>query len=380
MNNKPPTTIQLIRISTGAIVIALLAFAAFGLGIGKQPTAVTSSYRQGMQERAHPFSRWRDRIRLERPYQDVNDSPKYLSTSIAGTKRDYYLFDNSHGSNKQAPLLIMLHGGGGSAKSAISVTKLGERAKPYGVDVIFPEGSSLGQPARWNTGLSTGSALDSVNDIEFLDRIVQIHSTNGRPVFVAGLSNGGMMALRQMCQGSSRFAGAFIVAASTSEAILQTCNAKTSQPIALVHGKLDSIVPYKGGFVRNGNRSEESKLLSIPLVSQERLFSFWRGRNGCSTQEFGFEKPTSLMNNEFISSTNLVLPLRSCRQTLSFTISNGNHGWPTDTSTLNPHEQREFKFRRRIRGMLLEDQSAGPGSMDTTGIILDLIGKWSAKS
>jgi polyhydroxybutyrate depolymerase len=371
-----------IRFPTGAIVISLLAFAAFGFGIGMQPTAITPSSRQGMQEtiQANSFPRWRDRFRSERPSQDESAPPKYFSISIAGATRSYYLFDNSLGGNSQAPLLIMLHGGGGSAKSAISVTQLGKRAKSFGVDVIFPEGSSLGQPARWNTGLSTGSALDNVNDIGFLDKIVQVHATSSRPVFIAGLSNGGMMALRQICQGSSRFAGAFVVAASTSETILKTCNAKASQPIALVHGKLDSIVPYSGGVVKHGNRSKVSTLSSTPLVSHDRLISFWRGRNGCSTQESGLEKLTSLRNSPDISLTNLASPLRSCRQTLSFTITNGNHGWPTDPSTLSPYEQRQFKLRRRISVTRLGGKSGGPGDMDTTGIILDLIGKWSAKS
>ena len=76
-----------------------------------------------------------------------------------------------------------------SAKSAMRVTRLGEMGKSNNFDVIFPEGSNLGHPFRWNNGIKPIKPW-IMDDISFIDQIVDQYARNNRPVFIAGLSNG----------------------------------------------------------------------------------------------------------------------------------------------------------------------------------------------
>ncbi|MFY7898354.1 MAG: alpha/beta hydrolase family esterase [Candidatus Planktophila sp.] len=322
-----------------------------------------------------------DRFRRRQTSQQVTNEAKQFSVNVNGTERTYYLFSSRETGNGNAPLLIMLHGGGGSASSSMKVTKLGELGSAEGINVIFPEGSNLGHSYRWNTGLKTGSAIDNVNDVAFLDKIVQTYSKDNRPVFIGGLSNGGMMALRQLCSGSSRFAGAFIIAGGTSQQILDSCSPKATLPIILMHGEMDSVVPYKGGVVVRGSKREPTTPSSIRLVSHQQLLSFWRRRNGCNDQASRSAQLLALSSSDpAVSIENFYQPLGSCRQTISIVLKEGDHGWPIDVSKLSSQEKLQLRVRQRIAGSLIGKDSVNPGSLDTSGIMIRLIQRWSGGS
>lgn len=103
-----------------------------------------------------------------------------------------------------------------------------------------------GQPATtraWNAGPCCGGA--SGDDVAYLRRVVA--AVEGRipvdrsRVYVLGLSNGGMMATRAICDAPDLFAAAGTVAGPY---LGQQC----ARPVWLhLHGGSDPIVPYTGG-------------------------------------------------------------------------------------------------------------------------------------
>ena len=303
-----------------------------------------------------------------------------LFIDVNGSQRTYYLFSTSNLNKKNVPLLLMLHGGGGSAESSIKFTKLGSLGPLSGIDVIFPEGSNLGHPYRWNTGLPTGTDIDKVKDIEFIDKLVKKYASEKRPIFLAGLSNGGMMVLNQLCNGTTRFDGAFVVAGGTSQQILDQCHANVRMPILLVHGLQDSVVPYGGGLVVRGSREKSTTLSETPLVSHTKLVDFWRRRNICRDTYKSSIPILSLQSNQEINIKDYVTKHFDCKQTLSIVLNEGDHGWPTDPDKLTFREKMALHLRQRIAGALIGKISVDPGDLDTTGIILKLIDHWSSQA
>jgi poly(3-hydroxybutyrate) depolymerase len=184
-----------------------------------------------------------------------------------------------------------------------------------------------------------------------------------------------------LCSGSSRFAGAFIIAGGTSQQILDSCSPKATLPIILMHGEMDSVVPYKGGVVVRGSKREPTTPSSIRLVSHQQLLSFWRRRNGCNDQASRSAQLLALSSSDpAVSIENFYQPLGSCRQTISIVLKEGDHGWPIDVSKLSSQEKLQLRVRQRIAGSLIGKDSVNPGSLDTSGIMIRLIQRWSGGS
>jgi polyhydroxybutyrate depolymerase len=152
------------------------------------------------------------------------------------------------------PLLLVLHGGGGGGASMEALTQRGfnRRADAAGAIVVYPDG--LGH--SWNDGrhdLRARAATDHVDDVGFLRTLVAAvaarYPVDGTRVFVAGMSNGGMMTLRLACEAREVFKGFVAVAASLGEDIAAHCDAHGIERLALIDGTADPIVPWAGGTV-----------------------------------------------------------------------------------------------------------------------------------
>ena len=377
--------IKIIGISASAVIILLTSMGASSVGVGTSNITATQEYTQNetaqllqrFRERFRERFRLRERFNQRQRNENSEAGAVRDSIDVNGKKRNYYLVSNSKSQSSNAPLLIVLHGGGGSAKSVMRVTQIGELGKSNGFDVVFPEGSNLGHPFRWNNGMKTNTSIDYIDDISFIDKIVQRFTSQDRPVFLAGLSNGGMMALRQLCDGQSQFNGAFIVAGSTSQEILNSCTPKASLPILLVHGKEDSIVPYQGGLIVHPNKSKPKNPSTTPVVAHKSLVDFWRQKNQCNNQSLGLIKQLSVKSDSTVNVQNFIRPIGNCKQTISIVMNQGEHGWPIDASLLSTREKNQLEMRRRIAGRITGKDSLNPGNLDISGFITKLMSRWT---
>ena len=295
---------------------------------------------------------------------------------IDGSRRYFYATTQSGPSLSQWSTLIVLHGGGGSAESAMSTTRLVERSKGLNVNVVFPQAFGYGRMARWDTGLYGAVNSKNNSDVRFLDRLTDMYANGRNPVFLVGLSNGGMMVLNQLCNSSRSYQGAVVVAGGTSYQILNRCNPSARLPIAFVHGEQDSIVPFMGGEVHNRRFRLNDRSTVVPVVSHDELVSFWRNRNSCSGSAYDRAPILSRYLNPDIRIRNYVMPVKQCLQTLSIDIVNGDHGWPTDLSlSTNGQATRQsgWQFSEPVASRVRLDS----GDFDTTGAVLALVTKWA---
>lgn len=167
-----------------------------------------------------------------------------LLTAYDGAARRADLYVPARVPQQRAvPLLMVLHGLYLDPGSAEASSGLDQVADAEGVAVAYPQG--LNQ--SWNAGTCCDTASrDDVDDVGFLAHVVDlvnnVQAIDRDRVYVAGFSNGGMMALRAVCARPDVFAAA----ASVGGTLQSGCLSAAPSSALLVHGLRDTTVPYAG--------------------------------------------------------------------------------------------------------------------------------------
>lgn len=166
--------------------------------------------------------------------------------------RDYVLYTpRPLGTN--APLLIVLHGGGGNANWMTRHLNMNDMADRYGFKVAYLNGTGTGglllnNMRTWNAGSCCGPAQKTQSDdkgyiIGFIQMMVQHQKIDPARVYLTGHSNGAMMSYRMACEMRDIVAG--IVAISGTVGV-DRCHAP-DLPVLHIHGANDPNVPVQGG-------------------------------------------------------------------------------------------------------------------------------------
>lgn len=144
-----------------------------------------------------------------------------LAIVVNGLERTYIVHvPATYKAQTPSPLVIMLHGGGGTARAASWETEWAVKAEEEGFLVVFPNAmardpaqpsSFAGNPQLWNDGSSRfypgQKAPDDVGFIAaMLDDLSARFALDERRVFVTGFSNGASMSFRIGAELSDRIA------------------------------------------------------------------------------------------------------------------------------------------------------------------------------
>lgn len=198
---------------------------------------------------------------------------------------------------KNLPLLIALHGGGGSAEGMMKITELNTTADKKKFLVVYPEGTGNETLSHsfnvWNAGeCCTPKGKTAADDIGFISKLISLlvkkYSVNKDRVYATGLSNGAQMAYRLGCGLSDKIAAIAPVAAP---GVYESCSPKRAVPLIHFHGLLDPCVSYLGGENSGGCFSEFLKALGIPTTPSyfaspavPDQIEEWRVMNGCAAE------------------------------------------------------------------------------------------------
>ncbi len=152
---------------------------------------------------------------------------------VAGTARSYKLHvPASVAADAHAPLVVVLHGGGGNANAIAQNSQFSEKADREKFIVAYPEGVGRQPNAyTWNAGHCCAFAMTSHSpDIEFLTRllddIAKVHPIDVKRIYFCGMSNGGMMTYRLLGSIANRIAAAGIVSGAMFARSAQTLPAR----------------------------------------------------------------------------------------------------------------------------------------------------------
>lgn len=151
--------------------------------------------------------------------------------------------------DRPAPLLLALHGGGGNAAQFRRASGFDAEARRAGFRVAYVDGSPLGRAGRaftWNAGGCCGPAVRrGDDDLGALEQVIAaLRGVTRGPVWIAGHSNGAMMAYRMACESRAPIGG--IVAISGS-LMVDRCPAARGVEVLHIHGSDDRNVPFAGG-------------------------------------------------------------------------------------------------------------------------------------
>jgi polyhydroxybutyrate depolymerase len=176
---------------------------------------------------------------------------------------------------RAAPTIIVLHGAATTASLTANWSGFAEAAAGYGFAAVFPQGIFT----VWNDGRRDGIAKsDDVGFVRALvGKLIERNIADPRRIYLAGISNGGMLALRMLCEHPAPFAGAAAVVASMPALVGATCRLEKPMPVIMFNGTADPVVPYNGGTVgMTGNYGQ--------VWSAERTAAFLAWGNGCQRQ------------------------------------------------------------------------------------------------
>lgn len=207
-----------------------------------------------------------------------------------GRERSYYLYVPSSypptledGSTSPAPLLIVLHGGGGRGQSMETLTRGGFNtlAERDGFLVVYPNGIDN----QWNDGRDVPSSTahrEDVDDVGFISQLIDHLGADytldyGR-VYATGISNGGMMSYRLACELDERIVGIAAVAATMPLSYVETCQPGYPLPVMIINGTEDPLVPYEGGEIGFGRFSRDE------VLSTDETVNFWLTNNVCAAE------------------------------------------------------------------------------------------------
>ena len=201
------------------------------------------------------------------------------SITSNGLKRSYLLYlPSTYHNSTAAPLVVALHGGGGSGKKVDKLLHLNSLADQYGFIVAFPDAVEH----HWNDGRGVKkyrSQRENIDDVGFISEMIDAISgeisIDKKRVYVTGASNGAMMSFRLGCELSYKITAIAPVIGSMPENIVAECAPTRPMPVMMINGTDDPMVPWEGGYV-HWYRKKMGKIISV-----RQTIGFWVAHNGC---------------------------------------------------------------------------------------------------
>ncbi len=241
------------------------------------------------------------------------------SIIVGGAARTYHVHLPPQQSTAM-PLLLVLHGSGGTGAGTITLTHMNDLADQQDVIVVYPDGLNKG----WADGRgASDSDQQGVDDVTFLSQLIAAlqaqYTINPHRVYVTGISNGGFMTQRLGCELADKIAAIASVVATLSTNQAATCAPSRPLPILYVLGEDDPLVPYNGGTVR-GDRGT--------ILSATDSLADWVKLDGCTGSLAMRTLPDRVQDETHVSET-LYTNCQGSAQVGLYSVAGGGHTWPS---------------------------------------------------
>lgn len=237
-----------------------------------------------------------------------------------------------------APVIVALHGGGGSADQFARSSRLSRPANRQGYAVIYPEGT--GRAGTWNGGYCCGSAQrQGVDDLAFLDAVVadaaRRFGLDGGRVYATGMSNGSIMAETWAARRPGRLRAVAGVAGT-----MDTARTRVAAPVPLlhIHGTQDDMVPYGGG--QGGSSLTRTQFASVASVEAAFLAPYPM----LARTELHIDR---LADDTSVTERNYT-DARGVTQVRIVTVEGGGHAWPGSRRANRGGETREIDATQEV--------------------------------
>jgi len=248
------------------------------------------------------------------------------SIIFAGLERTYRIrIPSSYDKTSPIPLVIVLHGGGGTGEKMEELTLRGfnRLSDKEGFIVVYPDGIEK----HWNDGRKNvryRAHQEKIDDVGFLsaliDHLDKERDIDKRRVYVTGISNGAMMSFRLACELSEKITAIAPVSGAMPKDLV--CSPSRSVSVLVISNKEDPMVPWEGGEIRLG-RQRFGGVLSV-----DESVRLWVHHNQCSSSPVNTLEPdrdpkdgTRVRREEYGQG-------KGGTEVILYAIEGGGHTWP----------------------------------------------------
>lgn len=245
-----------------------------------------------------------------------------------GLKRTYAVHvPPSSGRTRPMPLVIALHGGGGSGAKMERLTRggLNKLSDRDGVVVVYPDGIEQ----HWNDGrekVKYRAHREKIDDVGFLsaliDRLAESGNIDRKRVYVTGVSNGAMMSNRLACELTGRIAAIAPVAGNMPHDLLPHCSPSRSTPVLMISGTEDPMMPWAGGEA-HFLRLKFGKVRSVPDT-----IKFWVAHNRCAPVPAVTREPDTDPQDGTRVRKEVYAGCEAETEVILYIVEGGGHAWP----------------------------------------------------
>jgi polyhydroxybutyrate depolymerase len=231
-----------------------------------------------------------------------------IHTVNAGGRDRVYRLHKPAGLAASASLVVVLHGGFGSAEQAERSYGWDQLADSKRFVVAYPDGVNR----AWNVnggGCCGKPAREHIDDVSFISAaiadVVKNVGIDASRVYATGMSNGGIMSYTLACDTTL-----FAAIGPVSGTQLDPCHSPHPLSVMAIHGTADPLVPYGGGPGRGFGH------INGPPTPE--LNALWRKVDQC-------QAPSATSSGSVNTST---AECADNRSVVLMTIDDGGHHWP----------------------------------------------------
>lgn len=223
------------------------------------------------------------------------------------------------------PLVVVLHGASLTAEQTERYYHWDDLADAQGFAVAYPQGLDKAWNAGSCCGLAPGRGTDDAGFVAaVVDDAIRTVGADPHRLYLTGVSNGAMLALRFACERPGRLAAVGSVAG--------TFTAPCPRPPALamieIHGLDDRAVPYLAG----PGTAESGADMRLPA---RETIDRWRQANGCGDPTVTASGPVHVESSSCAPGVDVKV----------ITVDGAGHQWPGATLDAaraafdGPHDQ-----------------------------------------
>jgi polyhydroxybutyrate depolymerase len=227
------------------------------------------------------------------------------------------------------PLLIVLHGGGGTGRGMEKVLTLGglnTLADTERFIAVYPDG--IGK--HWNDGRDLRryrAHRERVDDVGFITALIDYLAgtlpIDRQRVYVTGMSNGGHMAFRLACEKTEKIAAIAVVTASLTENLGPRCSPSVPLSVLIMNGTEDPLVPWHGGAIQFRRRTF-GMVWSTPDTVR-----YWVNHNTCVPTPDSVDKWDENSQDGTWVKREVYGRCEEGVEVVLFSIQGGGHTWPS---------------------------------------------------
>lgn len=265
----------------------------------------------------------------------VPDGHRFHTMLVNGMERKSLLHvPTSYKRTSPVPLLIMLHGMGGTALLSQRETGWSDKSDTEGFIVVYPEAtrpdplkppSLRYNPQAWNDGSGRFHAADqNIDDVAFIKSLIHNladgYAIDPNRVFVTGFSNGASMTFRIGAELADQVAA---IAPHSGSCWTENLSPARSISVCYLTGASDTLNPIEGGFPKLAFGGKDQGGRSKPPVMA--MITKWAKAMDCHETQSSEKYESGFQTKRFG-------PGRDHAEVVYYNIQGLGHHWAGGTS------------------------------------------------